>query len=254
MNRIRSMVLVTALVLSVISTAAYAEDAKVSGYTSVDVMSNYVWRGQKLSNSWVIQPSVGMTYGDFGANIWANLDSDPEYLGIDNRFKHTETDLTATYGFSFDKLSLTAGYIYYALESANDTQEVYLSAGYDVLLSPTLTVYYDFVEGNGGFAVASIGHSIAITKDIPLNLGASASVNLNDKVMGLDKDGNDFTNFYNGEFSASVPIPITKAFSVTPKAAYSFALSDDAKHAISSVSDDGTHDILYGGVNLTLSF
>jgi len=254
MSKVRGVVIVTALVLSLFTTAAYAEDAKVTGYTSVDVMSNYVWRGQKLSNSYVVQPSVGITYGDFGANIWANLDSDPEALGADNRFKHTETDLTATYGFSFDKLSLTAGYIYYALEGTNDTQEVYLSAGYDMFLSPTLTVYYDFVEGNGGFAVASIGHSVAITKDISLDLGASASLNLNDKVMGLDKEGKDFTGFYNGELDASVSIPVTKAISVTPKAAYSFALSKDAKHAISSVSDDGTHDILYGGVNLTLSF
>ncbi|MEJ2696010.1 MAG: hypothetical protein P8013_05115 [Candidatus Sulfobium sp.] len=254
MNRVKSMMIVTAVVLSVAAGSAYAGEPAVSGFTSVDVMSNYVWRGQKLSNSYVIQPSVGINYGDFAANIWANLDSDPEFLGIDNRFKHTETDLTATYGFSFDKLSFTAGYIYYALESANDTQEVFLSAGYDILLNPTLTVYYDFVEGGGGFAVASIGHSIDITKDIPLNLGASASVNLNDKVMGLDKDGNDFTNFYNGELSASVSVPLTKALSVTPKAAYSLALSNDAKHAISSVSDDGTHDILYGGINLTLSF
>ena len=254
MKKVRGIVIAAALVCSLVATAAYAENANVTGYTSVDVMSNYVWRGQKLSNSYVIQPSVGITYGDFGANIWANLDSDPEALGVDNRFKHTETDLTATYGFSFDKLSLTAGYIYYALEGVNDTQEIYLSAAYDTLLNPTLTLYYDFVEGNGGFAVLSVGHSIAMTEDISLNLGASASVNLNDKVMGLDKDGKDFTGLYNGEFDASVSIPLTKALSVTPKAGYSFALSSDAKNAISSVSDDGKHNILYGGVNLTLSF
>lgn len=243
-----------ALAFSLIATAAYAGDTNVTGYTSVDVMSNYVWRGQKLSNSYVIQPSVGITYGNFGANIWANLDSDPEALGVDNRFKHTETDLTATYGFSFDKLSLTTGYIYYSLEGTNDTQEVYLSAAYDMLLNPTLTVYYDFVEGNGGFAVLSVGHSVALAKDISLDLSASASLNLNDKVMGLNKDGNDFTGLYNGEFDASVSIPVTKALSVTPKAGYSFALSTDAKNAISSVSDDGKNNIFYGGVNLTLSF
>jgi len=254
MKSLKIMILAAFVFIAVSSTQALAEDAKVSGYTSVDVMSNYVWRGQKLSNSWVIQPSVGIAYGSFGANIWANLDSDAEALGADNRFKHTETDLTATYGFSFDKLGLTAGYIYYALEGANDTQEIFLSANYDVLLKPTLTLYYDFVEGNGAFVVASVGHSFPITADIPLNLGASASFNINNKVMGPDKDGKDFSNFYNGELSASVAIPLTKAISITPKAAYSFALSDDAKNAISSVSNDGKHDILYGGINLTLSF
>ena len=44
-----------------------------------------------------------------------------------------------------------AGYIYYALNNANDTQELYLSAAYDIMLKPTLAVYYDFDEGNGAF-------------------------------------------------------------------------------------------------------
>jgi len=41
---------------------------------------------------------------------------------------------------------------------------------------------------------------------------------------------------------------------VTPKIAYSFPLSDDAKDAIKNISDDGDKDIFYGGVNVTLSF
>ena len=224
----------------------HAEETETSGYASVDVMSNYVWRGQKLSNSWVVQPSVGITYAGFGANLWANYDTDLS--------EHNETDLTLNYNFSVDKFSFDAGYIYYALDGVDDTQEFYLSVGYDLLLSPTLTIYYDFDEGNGAFIVASIGHSFDLGKDIPLEVGASASYNINNKVMGLDKDGDDFSNFYNAELSSSVSIPITKVLSVTPKVAYSFPLSNDAEDAISSISDDGDKDIFYGGINLTLSF
>jgi len=57
-------------------------------------MSNYVWRGQKLSNSWVIQPLVGITYGSFGANIWANYDSDSKIDEGDGHGEVTETDVT----------------------------------------------------------------------------------------------------------------------------------------------------------------
>jgi hypothetical protein len=234
----------------------YAEEPKISGSASIDLMSNYVWRGQKLSNSWVVQPSVGITYGGFGANIWGNYDSDRfEATRADSGHgEFSEVDFTLDYSRSIDKLTLTAGYIYYAFDGANDTQEVYLSAEYDTLLSPALTVYYDYDEGEGAFIVASIGHSIALPNDMTLNLGALASYNINNKIMGFDKDGDDFTDFYHSEISAGLNIPLTKALSVTPKVAYSFALTSDSKEAIKGFSDDGKKNILYGGINLALSF
>ena len=256
MKGLRTLSLTVVLTLIVSVGSLYAAETKISGYASVDVLSNYVWRGQKLSNSWVVQPSVGITYGSFGANIWANYDSDkPEATSSDTGHgEFTETDLTLNYSFSVNKFNLVAGYIYYALEGANDTQELYLSAGYDNLLKPTITLYYDFDEGNGAFIVASIGHSFEVSKGIALNLGASASYNINNKVMGFDKDGKDFSNFYNAEISSSVSIPVWKAITVTPKVACSFPLSNDAKEAIKKISDDRDKDIFYGGVNVTLSF
>lgn len=246
MKTLKLFVLAIMIMSTLSISALYAAETEISGYASVDFMSTYVWRGQKLSDSWVIQPSVGITYGGFGANLWANYDTDLN--------EHNETDLTLNYNFSVDKFSFDAGYIYYALDGADDTQELYLSVGYDLLLSPTLAFYYDFDEGNGAFIVASIGHSFDVVKDIALDVGASASYNINNKVMGVDEEGNDFSNFYNGELYASVTFPVTKAFSITPKAAYSFPLSNDAKEAISSISYDGDKDIFYGGINLTLSF
>jgi len=250
-------VLVLAMIIAVMAAGSlYAEDIKTEGSVSADVMSNYVWRGQKLSNSWVVQPSVGITYGVFGANIWANYDSDrPEATSSDTGHgEMTETDVTLTYTRSIDKITLTAGYIYYALDGANDTQELFVSAGYDTLLSPTLTIYYDYDEGQGAFVVASVGHSFEVMKETSLDLGASVSYNIKNKVMGYDKNGEDFNNFYNGEISSSMSIPVWKAVSVTPKIAYSLPLSSDAKEAIKSISDDGDKDIFYGGVNLALSF
>ncbi len=158
MKDLRIVVSAMILMLSFSAGNLYAEEPKVSGSASVDVMSNYVWRGQKPSNSWVIQPSVGITYGSFGANIWANYDSD--------RAEATETDLTLNYGFSVNKFNFVAGYIYYALEGTNDTQEVYFSANYDTLLKPALTIYYDYDEGDGAFILASICHSFGLSKDI----------------------------------------------------------------------------------------
>jgi hypothetical protein len=254
MRGLRTLSLTVVLTLLISAGSLYAGETKTSGYASVDVMSNYVWRGQKLSNSWVIQPSAGITYGVFGANIWANYDSDSKIDEGDGHGEFTETDITLNYTRSIDKLTLTAGYIYYALNAANDTQEFYISAAYDTLLKPALTVYYDFDEGQGAYVLASIGHSFEVIKGTSLNLGASASYNINNKVMGFDKDGKDFSNFYNAELSSSLSIPVYKSITITPKVAYSFPLSNDAKEAIKKISDDGKKDIFYGGINLTLSF
>ena len=251
--RVFSIAIVLLLLLG--NTALFAEEqTKAEGYASVDVMSHYVWRGQKLSNSWVVQPSVGVTYGAFGADIWANYDSDSTVDEGDGHGEVNETDFTLRYSRSMDKFTFGAGYIYYAVNDYNDTQEAYLSVGYDTVLEPTLTIYYDFDEGNGAFITASAGHSFEVHSDINLNLNASVSYNIKNKVMGTDKEDKDFSNFYNADLSSSIDISVSKLLTITPKIAYSFPLSNDAKEAIQKISDDGDKDIFYGGINLTLSF
>lgn len=244
---ILAVVMTAAMTTGIMVSGAHAEEPKVSGYASVDVMSNYVWRGIKSTPNMAVQPSVGITYGAFSSNLWANYDA--------KNSKHTETDLTLDYGFAFDKVSLNLGYIYYAFEGLNDTQEFYAAVGYDTILKPKLTIYYDMAEGNGAYIVASVAHSLDLAKNIPLNLGASASYNLNNKIMG-NPDGSkpDFSNFYIGELTASVGFPVTKNITVSPKIAYDFALSNDAKNAIQGLNFGESSSVLYGGVNLTLSF
>jgi len=41
---------------------------------------------------------------------------------------------------------------------------------------------------------------------------------------------------------------------MAPSIAYSFPLSDDAEYAIEAMSDDAESDILYSGINVSLSF
>jgi hypothetical protein len=250
MKRVKFIMATFILILGVSAGSMYA--AETSGSASVDFMSNYVWRGQKLSNSMVVQPSAGITYGGFGANLWANYDTGTN--------EHNETDLTVNFSNSVDKFSYDVGYIFYALDgsgtdgSGNDTQEIYLTLGYDMLLSPSLTVYLDFDEGDGAFIVASVSHAFELPQELSIDVGASISYAADNTVMGQDADGEDVSAFYNGDISASLMIPVTDALSVGPMIAYSFPLSNDAEDAIEAISDDGDSDIVYGGINVSLSF
>ena len=75
-------------------------------------------------------------------------------------------------------------------------------ASYDTLLKPTSTVDHHDDEHKRMFIVASIGHSSEVMKSVNLNLGASASYKtVNNKVMGFNDKGDDFSNFYNAELS-----------------------------------------------------
>ena len=246
MKRKVSLMLILMFIMASVSALTVNAEISNSGSASVDVMSNYVWRGIKLSNSGVVQPSVGITYGGFGANLWANYDT-----GIN---EHNETDLTLNYAYSINKLGLDTGYIFYALEGIEDTEEVYLAVSYDAVLSPSITVFYDYDEGEGFFVVASIGHSFELPQKLSFDLGASASYNADNLVMGPDVAGKEFSDFYNGDISASLTVPVTNALSMATSIAYSFPLSDDAEYAIEAMSDDAESDILYSGINVSLSF
>ncbi len=243
----KGFVIIAAVFMVVFMAPLYAMAIDVSGTAELDAFTNYVWRGQQLSDDQgVLQPSLEASYKGVTVNFWANED-------LQNS-QHTETDFTLSYSRSIQKLSVDVGYIYYALDGFDDTQELYLTVAYDIIGSPSITYYGDFDEGRGGYLVLSLGHSLALPMDMTLNGGVSASVNFQNAVMGLDRKGQRFTNFYDGEASLSLDIPVTKNFTVSPTAAYTFAMNTDAQAAIRSVSLDGDDYNIYGGLALSFSF
>ena len=239
------------LMLGVIAAGVFvpltAMAVDVSGSANVDILTNYVWRGQQLSDDHgVVQPSLEASYEGVTVNFWANED-------LQNS-QHTETDFTLSYSREIEKLSVDVGYIYYALDGFDDTQELYISLAYDIIGSPSITYYGDFDEGRGGYLVLAIGHSVDIPGGMTLNGGFSASVNFQNAILGLDRKGQRFTNFYNGEITASLAIPVTKNVSIEPKVAYTFAFNTDAQAAIRGLSLDGDDYTVYGGVGLSFAF
>lgn len=223
-----------------------AKAIEVSGSASAAIYSEYVWRGMTYSNDWVMQSYLEQSYKNVTLNIWANYDSESSEMN--------EADWTLSYSKSFDKLSLMAGYSYYGFDSIPDAKELYLWAGYDTFLSPSLTFYHETGEGTGSVLVATIGHSLPISDALTLNLGANASYNMKETMMGTDANGKRFNGLYNGELSLSATYQFNKEVTIEPIISYSTHLSSDAEYAIANMSVDGEDSVTYGGVAITVSF
>ncbi len=249
----------TGACLTMFSGMAVAEEDKPTANLTMGAYSQYIWRGFELSkDSIVIQPSMTVAYKGFSANLWGNLDTAP-YSADDNESNNwNETDMTLAYGWDLDPVALSVGYIYYSIDSMDDSQEFYASASLKTILKPTLTIYRDIDSYQGWYITLGIGHSIPIQGDITLDLGAQiAYLSVDDESTYADPgDPNDaYSNFHDGTLSVGLTIPVNTYFTVNPKLSYTFGLSDDAEDLMGATSKDGNDDdYIYGGVSVSMAF
>lgn len=237
---------ISLMVFLMSSINALAEDEGPTLSADLGAFSKYIWRGFELNNdSIVIQPSATLGYKGFSLNGWANIDTDSD---ADNSW--TETDFTLSYDIGIGPVSLGGGYIYYSLTDAADTQELYLSAGYDILLAPTLTIYRDIDAFPGYYINFGLSHSIGITEEISLDLsgGFGYYISYDDSVVeaGTDKR---YNGPQDGLLSAGLTIPINEYLTVSPGVSYSFALSDKAEDSL-GISESN----IYWGFILSFAF
>jgi hypothetical protein len=244
-------VLGTLCTLSLAGTAL-AEEAKPTADLNVAFLSQYVWRGFAFSrDSLVIQPSMTVAYKGVGVNLWGNLDTkqysvDPE---ADKTSNYNETDLTLSYDGSAGIFGYGAGYILYSVEGLKDSQEFYAKASVNTLLTPTLTVYKETTGLQGWYAKLGVGHTLELTKDVKLALGASA---------GYLDDENDYNALHDGVVSATLSVPVATYITVSPQLYYSFPLSSKAKDFLknynSGAIDKNKADFVYGGIAVDFAF
>jgi len=257
-GKMLSGVLVAGLSVSALAGIAFAEEEKPTADLTVSALSQYIWRGFELSkDSMVIQPSMTVGYKGFSANLWGNLDTDP-YAATDESNNFNETDLTLAYGWDMGPMSFSAGYIYYALDAADDSQEFFVSAAANVFLTPTLAVYRDTDSFPGWYTTLGISHSFPVQGDITLDLGAQVSYLSADEASTIadPDDANDnYSNFHDGILSLGLTVPVNKYITINPKLSYTFALSNDARDVMKAGSKDGDDsDFIYGGVSVSMAF
>lgn len=244
----------------------------VTGSVSVSALNKYVFRGAEVSDkSLVLQPSVTVSYKGFSLNVWGNIDTDQHSTQVfvpgktvdgngvatgEGQKSFNETDLTLSYTYAINKLSLTGGYIYYGTEYAQQTQEVYVSATYDMIAHPTLSIYRDIDAFPGWYVNLAFSQSLPVYKlstgDVTVDLGASFGY------YNISGNGvSEYSALHDGMLKAGLTIPVAKNIVVQPVMQYWYPLSGKAHHSNPNTDNNPAAHIdntFVYGIGMTLSF
>ena len=244
-----SWILAAAIALGITAGAFAEETERPSVSADVAVSSKYVWRGLILTDDPVLQPSLTVGYKGLGLNIWANTDLTD---GNGTPGEINELDYTLDYSFSVKQVNLGVGVIQYTFPHTDfePTTELYGTAALDVLLAPTVKIYWDVDEVGGVYGTLGIGHSFPLkeVKGISSSLDLSGSLGYatsgwNEGYYGVHSSG-----LVDLLLTVGLPISIDGHLSITPYISYSQLIDGDLKDA---VEDDNA---TFFGATLSLAF
>ena len=213
----------------------------------VDLNSAYVWRGITFNDGLVAQPSIDVTNGSFGINVWGNFDIDDYDDSLDDN-EFSEVDITLYYGFSLQQLEIELGLAEYLFPAGGEgTRELYASLGWPIAggLSLGMTAYYDADEVDGWYGNLSLSYGLDITD--ALGIEASAAAGLADKDFAAAYGGQD-SGWYDYCFSLGASYAVTEALSLGVNINYTDTLDEDV------LPDEIVDSNLYGGISITYSF
>ena len=219
------------------ATPALAFEGSADAY--IGVYNDYVFRGINFTSinadgeesDFVVQGGTDVSFGNFTVSTWFNASED---MDVD------EIDFVLDYSFDVnDMVSMSVGNVFYNVDGAADTNEIYVGAGLATILEPSLTFYYDYDEYAGFWVVdASIGHSIDLSDKVSASVGALAR---------YADDGEDYNCLHNYELSAGVDFALIEGITLSGSALFSDAASDEAE-------DAGIEDEAVIGLSITAAF
>lgn len=162
-----------------IASPAIADDDAVSVSISADYVTEYVFRGASFARG-AFQPGIEASTGGFTAGAWFS-----EPLGDLADAAGSELNLYGSYGFDLtDGVSATVGGTLYHFPDADggvfdfgdaSTFEVYAGVGFDTVLEPSVTAYYD-LDLEAFTLEGGVSHSLPVAESLSLDLGATAGL------------------------------------------------------------------------------
>lgn len=252
-------VLVFSLV-AVMSAGVFAAQLDVE--LGADVFDKYIWRGQNLGNKPVIQPSATIGKAGYSLNVWGNMPiHDKDVAG--RAWNFNEVDYTLDYSGTAGMVNYSGGFIVYtfprpviAQPSSPEAHEIYAGVGFDVFLAPEVTIYRGTKASDGFYLNAAVSHSLGLTEDLSLDLGASlawADNKYNQDYWGTKKQAlNDLV------LSASIPVTVG-GVDIVPSLSYTTLASSRIRSANATQQSGGTfqgtgNDFWVLGVSAAIAF
>jgi hypothetical protein len=235
-----------------------AEEAKspFSASVSAGYYSKYIWRGQNVNDTSVLQTNVsGSAYG-FTGSIWSNIDlTNDSQFAPNNAGEFSEIDYSLDYSKSKGKVGFSLGVIQYLFPNtgASSTTEIYGAVSFAVPGSPKITWYRDVNLINGSYIQFSAGHTIAKaakwSDDYYVGLSFSGSIAIAGKSYNAGYFGINETKANDFTLGISVPFNL-KHVTLTP----SFNMSAMMDEAIGKKLYKGNRSNVWAGLTLSKSF
>jgi hypothetical protein len=254
-TRVGWMILAVAMTF-LIGTAMAQEDKPFTASATAGYYSKYIWRGQNVNDTSVLQTNASGSYYGFTGSIWSNIDlTNDSHFAPNNAVDFSEIDYSLDYSHSFSKVGISLGVIEYLFPNttAPSTTEIYGGLSFAVPLSPKITWYRDVKQIDGSYIQVSAGHTFDKIKkwsedySVGLSLNGSiawASAGYNEGYFGIDA-----TKFNDLTIGIGVPFNL-KGVSMTP----SFNFSSMLDKAIGDATWDSSRNNVWFGLGFSKSF
>ncbi|NQV35214.1 MAG: hypothetical protein HQ515_21145, partial [Phycisphaeraceae bacterium] len=135
---------------------------------SLDYVGKYIWRGRVVTDDPALQPGVTVGLDKLTFGVWGTIDT-TNINGDRNQFQ--EVDYTVDYTDALpdvEGVTYSVGAILYEFPTTNGrtnaTTEIYGGLGFDCILNPTVTLYYDMDDADGFYGNVGVSHSLDISE------------------------------------------------------------------------------------------
>ena len=239
------------------------DDGGLKIEAAMDVLSDYVWRGTICNGNPVWQPSATLGYdaGDFGSlsvNVWQSYDLTHKRGTATNSRRACglqEIDYMLAYSNSIGPVGLEAGHIWYTFPNNNGAsdQELYATVSYENgIATPSASAYWNYSD-SAGTDPSAVYFLFALSRDFtPMDsftVTPRVSLGFGDHASTDSSGGTELTDQTLG---LSARYAITEWFSVGAQINYTWTPSHTLRHE--GYMGEDKHQILWGGVNATISF
>ncbi len=233
----------TGMVCNARAEVGQSEDRDLEVSVTLDLLSDYMWRGFNLYRGFSIQPQVevGYSLGDLGAVkglVWSHFSTQ----GDRNVDAFAEVDYTLAYEYGWEGGSIEAGHLWYSYpregDDIADTSEIYATVALDLPLSPSVSWYRDYKEFDSNYFELALSHDFettlldtecVVTPGVEVGFGHNAE-------KYYAKDGLEQITY-----SVAVSFPV-RELTLTPNVSYTDGI------------DQATVNRFWGGVNIAYNW